>query len=135
MPDGTAFSRMFDRTLTDVDRSNDKRAGFSGIASDIAKSTFMIPRAIYDEIDRKKRIETIALETSIEMLDFGIAGDEDGMMKSYEKGKQKGIRAYYSHIPEMQGELVPNETYIPVNGKQYLFKGWGVDDVLLERAR
>ncbi len=135
MPDGTAFSRIMDKTLLETETTERRGLGIIDSLKTVGLAATVLPRGIISEHKKKDKIEKISLHTSQQMLNFALEGDKEGMNNAYEEGIEKAIRAKYYYIPEMQGKLKEDVSIVNISGKPYLFKGWGAEDVLLERMK
>ena len=87
----------------------------------------------YDLAKSKKNIEEISLKTSGAMLQAVSEDDFETAQQVYKKGLEDAIKAKYYFIPEMKQNLIPNESVININNRPYLFKGFGSEDILVEK--
>lgn len=111
MPDASVFGRI-------------------AVSSDIP--IFSEISGIYKERVRAKEIDQIGSQTSSMMVRELLNNNPEGVKEVYKKGIERAIRAKYYYHPEMQGDLIPNETVINIMGKPYTFKGYGAEDILVE---
>ena len=87
----------------------------------------------YDLAKSKNNIEEISLKTSGAMLKAVSEDDFETAQQVYKKGLEDAIKAKYYFIPEMKQNLIPNESVININNRPYLFKGFGSEDILVEK--
>lgn len=89
-------------------------------------------------IDARSKIGKIAQSTMQDIQNVVMSPDMDEADKRkaihsiYRYGIESAIKARYYWIPDLQNqELVPGETLLNINGRQYLYQGIG-DDIFLE---
>ena len=89
-------------------------------------------------IDARSKIGKIAQSTMQDIQNVVMSPDMDEADKRkaihsiYRSGIESAIKARYYWIPDLQNqELVPGETLLNINGRQYLYQGIG-DDIFLE---
>lgn len=84
-------------------------------------------------IKAKKDIEKVAINTMSRYLQAINSGMPEEANKIYQEGVEAAIKAKYWYIPDMQNKkMVPNETILNIDGKPYLFKGYGAEDIFVE---
>lgn len=87
----------------------------------------------FENIQRANRIKEIGLATSSNMIKALMNGDREAADRIYQDGLEKAIKQKYYYLPEMQGKLEPDKTTFKINGKPYVFKGFGSEDIILEK--
>lgn len=86
------------------------------------------------EVDIANEIDDIGTKTTSLMLQaINDGADANEVDRIYKKGVEAAIRKKYYNIPEMQGELIPNQSVIDIYGKPYMFMGFGAEDVFVEK--
>ena len=95
-------------------------------------------RGLSRAIDARSKIGKIAQSTMQDIQNVVMSPDMDEADKRkaihsiYRYGIESAIKARYYWIPDLQNqELVPGETLLNINGRQYLYQGIG-DDIFLE---
>lgn len=84
-------------------------------------------------IKAKKDIEKTAISTMSRYLQAINSGMPEEADKIYQEGIEAAIRSKYWFLPDLQNKkMVPNETILDIDGKPYLFKGYGAEDIFVE---
>lgn len=93
---------------------------------------------VSDRVNAKSKIGEIAQATMRDIQNIvmnpDMSDDEkrQAIHSTYRYGIENAIKAKYYWIPDLQNQpLVPGETILKINGRQYLYKGIG-DDIFLE---
>lgn len=93
---------------------------------------------ISDRVNAKSKIAEIAQATMRDIqntvMNPDMSDDEkrQAIHSIYRYGIESAIKAKYYWIPDLQNQpLIPDETLLNINGRQYIYKGIG-DDIFLE---
>ena len=110
-----------------------------GIFSKISKSVIeplandKLISTTYENYNRARNIQKTGYITSSNMVKALMNGDRETADRIYQEGLEKAIKQKYYYLPEMQGKLEPDKTTFKINGKPYIFKGFGSEDIILEK--
>ncbi len=88
---------------------------------------------VFEGRQRANRIREIGLATSSNMIKSLMNGDRETADRIYQEGLEKAIKQKYYYLPEMQGKLEEGKTTFKINGKPYVFMGFGSEDIILEK--